>query len=163
MNNEFMNATAPEITPKESSEVMVINRADLAPADITILTEANTQFFCSIPNDGSRESQIKIYNAVNSKGESLADHKNEVLEIVDVACHPITLADPNTGEAVNVLRTILVDKNGKNYDAVSQGIVSSLQKIFAIVGQPSYDPPLKIKVVEQKTSNKFTVNTIELV
>ena len=153
MNNEMNN----------NSEVMVINKADLAPADVSILTQADTQFFCSIPNDGTREAQIKTYNAINNKGDSLDDHKNEILEIVDVACHPVSLLDENTGEVVNALRTILVDKDGKNYDAVSQGIVSSLQKIFAIVGQPSYNPPLKIKVVEQKTRKGFKTNTIELV
>lgn len=148
---------------ENNNEVMVINKADLAPADVNILTEANTQFFCSIPNDGSRASQVKVYNAINNKGDSLDDHKGEVLEIVDVACHPVTLLDENTGEVVNALRVILVDKNGKNYDAVSQGIVSSLQKVFAIVGQPSYNPPLKLKVVEQKTRKGFKTNTIELV
>lgn len=151
------------MTNVENNEVMVINKADLAPADVNILTEANTQFFCSIPNDGSRASQVKVYNAINNKGDSLDDHKGEVLEIVDVACHPVTLLDENTGEVVNALRVILVDKNGKNYDAVSQGIVSSLQKVFAIVGQPSYNPPLKLKVVEQKTRKGFKTNTIELV
>lgn len=151
------------MTNTENNEVMVINKADLAPADVNILTEANTQFFCSIPNDGSRASQVKVYNAINNKGDSLDDHKGEVLEIVDVACHPVTLLDENTGEVVNALRVILVDKNGKNYDAVSQGIVSSLQKVFAIVGQPSYNPPLKLKVVEQKTRKGFKTNTIELV
>lgn len=149
--------------PAENNEVMIINKADLAPADVSILTDSNTQFFCSIPNDGTRASQVKVYNAINNKGDSLDDHKGETLEIVDVACHPVTLLDENTGEVVNALRVILVDKNGKNYDAVSQGIVSSLQKVFAIVGQPSYDPPLKLKVVEQKTRKGFKTNTIELV
>lgn len=151
------------MTNIENNEVMVVSREDLAPADASILTEASTNFYCSIVNDGSREAKIKTYNAINIKGESLDDHKGEVLEIVDVAGHPVSLLDENTGEVVNAFRTILIDKNGKNYDAVSQGIVSSLQKIFAIVGEPTYNPPLKIKVVEQKTRKGFKTNTIELV
>ena len=98
------------------------------------------------------------------KGESLDDHKGEILEIVNVAAHPVSLVDENSSEVVDTLRIVLVDKNGVNYDAVSQGIASSIQKIFGIVGMPPWTgEPLKIKVVEQKTRKGFKTNTIELV
>ena len=127
------------------------------------LMNANQAFFSSIKNDGSRESQIKIYNAVNKAEEKIDDHKNKEFNLVDVVAHPITLVDENTGEAVDALRTVLIMDDGMSYEAVSQGIVSSLTKLFAIVGQPTYEPPLKIKVVEQKTRKGFKTNTIELV
>ena len=149
----------------ENKEIMTVNREDIAPAfQIDMLTNATNSFLCSIPNDGSRKAAIAIYNAVNNKGESLDDHKGEVLEIVNFAAHPVTLTDENTGEVVEALRVVLVDKKGINYDAVSQGIASSLQKIIAIVGMAPWDvEPLKIKVVEQKTRKGFKTNTIELV
>ena len=149
----------------ENNEVMVVNREDIATAfQLDMLTNATSSFLCSIPNDGSRKSAVAIYNAVNNKGESLDDHKGEVLEIVNFAAHPVSLPDENTGEIVEALRVILIDKKGTNYDAVSQGIASSLQKIIAIVGMaPWTDEPLKIKVVEQKTRKGFKTNTIELV
>lgn len=148
----------------ENTELMTVNKADLAaPSMVDMLTNPTGNFFCSIPSDGTRASAVKIYNAINSKGESLDDHKNEVLEIVNVAAHPVELVDENTGELVQTLRTVLIDKDGKNYDAVSQGVASSLQKIFAIVGPAPFTPPLKIKVVEQKTRKGYKTNTIELV
>ena len=141
------------------------NREDVAPAALMDgFTNPTGQFYCSIQNDGSRRAAINIYNAVNSKGESLDDHKGEVLEIVNVAAHPVRLVDENTGELVDALRTVLIDKNGKVFDAVSQGIASSLQKLFGIVGMPPWNgEPLKIKVVEQKTRKGYKTNTIELV
>ena len=149
----------------ENTEIMTVNKADLASTmELDMLTNPAGKFFCSIQNDGTRKSAIAIYNAVNSKGESLDDHKGEVLEIVDVAAHPVTLVDENTGEVVEALRTIVIDKKGVVYDAVSQGIASSLSKIFGIVGMPPWSAePLKIKVVEQKTRKGFKTNTIELV
>lgn len=149
----------------ENKEIMTVNREDIAaPAQLDMLTNPGNSFFCSIPNDGSRKSAIAIYNAINNKGDSLDDHKGEVIEVVNVAAHPVTLADENTGELVEALRVVLIDKNGKNYDAVSQGIASSLQKIFGIVGMPPWNTePLRIKVVEQKTRKGFKTNTIELV
>ena len=149
----------------ENKEIMTVNREDLAaPAQLDLLTNPGNSFFCSIPNDGTRKSAVAIYNAINNKGESLDDHKGEIIEAVNVAAHPVTLTDENTGEIVEALRVVIIDKNGKNYDAVSQGIASSLQKIFGIVGMPPWnDEPLKIKVVEQKTRKGFKTNTIELV
>lgn len=148
----------------ENTEIMTVNREDIAaPNMVDILTNPTGSFFCSIPNDGTRESAVKIYNAINNKGESLDDHKGEVIEVVNVAAHPVSLTDENTGEVVEALRMVIIDKNGKNYDAVSQGIASSFQKIFSIVGPAPYTPPLKIKVVEQKTRKGYKTNTIELV
>lgn len=149
----------------ENKELMTINREDIAPAfQLDQLLNANSSFLCSIPNNGSRAAAIAIYNAVNNKGESLDDNKGKVLEIVNYAAHPVSLVDENTGELVEALRIVLVDKNGVNYDAVSQGIASSLQKIIAIVGAAPWDnEPLKMKVVEQKTRKGFKTNTIELV
>lgn len=148
----------------ENKEIMTIDRAEIAmPNMVDMLTNPEGSFFCSIKDDGSRESKIAIYNAINNKGDSLDDHKGEVLEITDVAAHPVSLVDENTGEVVDALRMVVIDKEGKNYDAVSQGIASSFQKIFAIVGPAPFNPPLKIKVVEQKTRKGFKTNTIELV
>ena len=147
-----------------NNEIMTINREDIAiPSQLDSLTNPGNSFYCSIPNDGTRAAQVKIYNAVNNKGDALDDHKGEVLGIVDIAAHPVSIVDENTGEVVEALRVVMIDKNGKNYDAVSQGIASSLNKIFSIVGQPSYNPPLRLKVVEQKTRKGFKTNTIELV
>ena len=163
MKNENVNVEVVE-NEEAAADLMVINKADIAATDqLAALNDPTASFFCSIPNDGSRAAQIKIYNAINSKGDSLDDHKGEVLEIVDIAAHPVELVDENTGELVQGLRVVMVDKDGKNYDAVSRGIVSSLEKIFAIVGKPSYDPPLRLVVVEQKTRKGFKTNTLELV
>ena len=115
------------------------------------------KFYCSIVNDGSRKTAVAIFNAVNNANESLSDHIGEVLEVVNVVAHPVTLADEETGEIVEALRTVLIDKNGKTYDAVSQGIASALSKIFSIVGTPEggawEKEPVKMKIKQVKTRN----------
>lgn len=152
-----------------SNEVMTVTREDLATMDLVEqLRNPGESFFCSIKDDGKRASRIAIYNAINSADEALADHINEVLEIVDVVAHPVTLTNEETGEIVNALRTILVDKSGKTYTAVSQGITNSLSRIFNIIGSPEggawHSEPVKMKVKQIKTSNGTNkVNTIELV
>lgn len=125
-------------------------------------------FYCSIPNNGDRKSKIAIFNAVNGADEQIADHIGEVLEIVNVVAHPVELVDEVTGEAVHCLRTVLIDKTGKSYVAVSQGIASALSKVFSIVGSPDggawEKEPVKMKIKQVKTRNgNNKVNTIELV
>lgn len=143
--------------------------SDVAKVDLVEqLKNPTGHFYCSIKNDGTRKSAIAIFNAVNGADEQVADHIGEVLEIVNVVAHPISLPDEETGEIIEALRTVLIDKNGKSYVAVSQGITSALSRIFSIVGMPDggawEKEPVKMKIKQVKTRNgNNKVNTIELV
>ena len=156
-----------EKTNTTNNEVALTN--DVATVDlIEELKNPNGAFYCSIINDGTRKSAITIYNAINAADERVADHIGETLEIVNVVAHPITLPDEETGEVIKCLRTVLLDKNGKSYTAVSQGITSALSRIFSLVGTPDNGAwekePVKMKIKQVKTRNgNNKVNTIELV
>lgn len=148
----------------ENEVAVVENVADLTPHTIDELTNVESSFFCSIKDDGTRASKIKIYNALNTQGEQLSDHINEELEIVDISAHTIKVVDNSTGELTQTLRTVLIAKDGTTYQAVSSGVISSLQKIFAIVGFPTWiDEPVIVKPVNVKTNNGYKVLTLELV
>ena len=154
---------------ENKNEVMVTGVNDVARVDlIEELKNPTGKFYCSIENDGTRKSAISIYNAVNGADEQVADHIGETLEVINVVAHPVTLTDEDTGEIFEALRTVLIDKNGKSYVAVSQGITSALSKIFSIVGSPDggawEKEPVKMKIKQVKTRNgNNKVNTIELV
>lgn len=143
----------------------VINRGDIAGVDIMeSLKNPTTNFLCTIEDDGTRKSKVAIYNAINSSDTALNDMVGKPLEIVDVVAHPITITDEETGEIIETVRTVLIDKNGKCYHAVSAGILNSLQKIFSIIGMPSWkDEPVKMEVKQVKTRNgNNKVNTLVL-
>ena len=141
---------------------------DVASIDlIEQLKNPNGQFYCSIKNDGTRKSQIAIFNALQGD-DDVASHIGEILEIVNVVAHPATAVDEETGEVKQYLRTVLIDKNGKGYTAGSVGITSALSRIFSIVGMPDNSAwekePVKMKIKQIKTKNgQNKVNTIELV
>lgn len=110
-----------------------------------------------------RASKIKLYNAISDSENALDDHKGEVLEITDMVAHPIELEDEVTKEMVQAMRVVLLDKKGTGYHAVSSGVVSSMQRIIAIVGQgPWTDEPLQIVPVEKKTRKGFKTLTLKL-
>lgn len=161
MKNQNIENT--EVATVDNGVVAVENNGDIATYTIDDLTNVNSSFFCSIQDDGTRESKVKIYNALNTQGEQLSDHLNEELKIVDVSAHTINVMD-KTGELSQTLRTVLIAEDGTTYQAVSGGVISSLQKIFAIVGFPSWkDEPVVLKPVNVKTNNGFKVLTLELV
>lgn len=121
--------------------------------------------FSSIVDDGTIETKVKIFNAINTPINHLSDFIGETIEVVDVIAHPVELVDETTGELVQAVRTILIDKDGVSYDAVSQGVASALGKIFQLIGKPPWtEIPLKMKIKQVKTRNgNNKVNTIELV
>ena len=145
------------------NEVSVVNTNDVAVCKINGLTESTNSFFSSIIDDGSRKSKVAIYNAINKADEKLDDHKNEVLNIKDVVAHIVNLVDEETGVVNECTRIVLIDDKGKGYESISLGIYSSLQKIFAVVGQPTWEEPLKVKCIEQRTRKGFKTLTLELV
>lgn len=144
-----------------TNEVMV--REDFAPTTmLDSLMNPENNFFCSIEDDGSKKSKIAIYNAINSAEKSIADMIGKTIEIADVVAHPITITDEQTGEIVETLRTVIIDKNGVAYQAVSGGINNSLQKLFSIFGMPSWKKdPVKVEVKQVATRNGVNkVNTL---
>ena len=158
------NIESAEVATVENGVVAVENTGDIASFTIDDLTNVNASFFCSIEDDGTRESKVKIYNALNTQGEQLSDHINEELKIVDVSAHTINVVDKATGELSQTLRTVLIAEDGTTYQAVSGGVISSLQKIFAIVGFPTWkDEPVILKPINVKTNNGYKVLTLELV
>lgn len=132
----------------------------------TNITEAFTNtasvFFSSIVDDGSRGSKVKIYNAMQD-AVSLADYEKEVIEVTDILAHTIELEDEQSGELVKTTRVVLVGTDGTAYAAISKGIMSSVQKIVAIVGQAPWEPAIKVMPISKKTRNGFKTLTLSMV
>ncbi|PED82304.1 hypothetical protein CON65_12530 [Bacillus pseudomycoides] len=159
---EQLNTEVNEIAVVEEQ----VNTNDIVTVDKVspAIFEANGAkdvFFSSIQSK-DRKSAIKVYNAINSSENPLADHRGEVLHITDMVAHAITLEDEITKENVDALRVVLVAKDGKAYHAISQGVVSSIQKIISIVGPAPWSEPLEIVPIEVKTRKGFKTLTLQL-
>ena len=146
----------------------VVVKEDVAGTDLLEqLNNPNESFYCSIQDDGTRKSKVAIYNAIQTPDGKIADHINQVLEVVNVVAHPVTLTDEETGELFTALRTVLVTKDGKSYEAVSGGIANAISRIMSIVGPPTdgawEKEPVKMKIKQVQTKGNNKINTIELV
>lgn len=146
INQNVINAEEVEVNQDLETGIVSVGLGSL-------MNSGNADMYCSLKAE-SFESKASIYNALNSPDAKISECINMVLEIRDVIAHEVQLVDQNTGEFTNCLRTILVDKDGKTYQAVSVGVANSLNRIFQIFGEPStWTKPLKLKPVQKVTNN----------
>ena len=162
MTNKTENVEVVGQEQVSNTEVMDIAKADQLSPSMFNDDNQSDNFFSSIVNDGSRESQVAMYSAINDAEQSLSDHLGEVLEIEHMVAHTIELEDEMTKEMQQAMRVVLVTSDGQGYHSVSQGVVSSIQKLIATVGQAPWTPPLKVVPVEKKTRKGFKTLTLKL-
>lgn len=118
--------------------------------------------YCSMTAE-TKEDKIKLYNAVNNTEDTVAKHINEVIEIKDIYCEMTEITDKETGEITLLPRTVLIDSEGKGYNAVAKGVFNSVKQILALFGDPKgWTEPLKVKV-RQKATAKGNTNYLEIV
>lgn len=109
-------------------------------------------FFSTIVNDGSRESSIKMYNAVNDAEFQVSECLGQELSITDMVAHPLEILDTETGELKKLVRVVLIDEEGNGYHSMANGVIESMKRIIAIVGQGPWQPALKVVPTEKKTN-----------
>lgn len=163
MNNEKMTMETVEKTALVNTTTGEIVTEPVASVDVMeLLQNPSANFFTSLKAE-TRKDKIKLYNAINKEDHKLGDMINTVIEVVDVVAHEVVLEDEN-GVPRKCVRMILVDSEGNTYSSVAEGIISSMTKIFAIVGMPSWaDEPVRMKCVSVTTRKGFKTNVLELV
>lgn len=160
--NENINVNAEFDAEPDRNPVAEFDRNDLATVGMMAnLQNSKTALFSTIPNDGSRENAVAIYNAVNGEGENLTDHLNEIIEVENIVAFPVKFTDDD-GEILETLRLSLVTPSGECYSTVSSGVFSSLEKIIGIVGTAPWTPALKVKAVEIKTRKGYKTVVLKL-
>lgn len=112
-------------------------------ADLTTATSS----YCSMVAD-TPEEKVTLFNAMNNPDERIADHINETIAVKDLFCEVVQCANQETGEVSVCPRIVLIDDKGKSYASVSLGIYSAMKKLMSIYGQPTWDKPIKVKVMQ---------------
>ena len=99
--------------------------------NINTINAANVgTMICSIkPNPNDRATSAKIYAAMNDPEFKLADFINKKIEITDYLIEIVDIANEETGEVSTVPRVVLIDKDGKSYQATSYGIANSVRNL----------------------------------
>lgn len=93
-----------------------------------------------------------FYNAVSQPDVALKECVNIPIAMTHVSIEVCEVRSEQNGDVV-APRIVIMDKDGKSYQAVSVGVYQSLKRIFALFGTPdTWSEPLT--VVPMLTSTK---------
>lgn len=124
------------------------------------LSAEQTSMFCSIQG-GTHESKVAVFNASNNPDHKVGDYINKVIVVKDVLAELIEVTNEETGEAELAPRVVLIDMDGKSYQAVSKGIFNALKKAIAIFGAPTWDEGLSC-LIKQVSVGKGSMLTFDV-
>ena len=119
-----------------------------------------TSMFCSIQG-GTIEAKKAVFNASNNPDHKVGDYINKVIVVKDVLAELIEVKNEETGEMEVTPRVVLIDVDGKSYQAVSKDIFNALKKAIAIFGSPTWEDGLPI-LVKQVSVGKGTMLTFDV-
>ena len=161
---------------------MAINKTADVPEIISAEIDVRTEGFDSdvlkrrllSMNDGSAvvssfqtdnfETKAKVAQAVTN-AEPLADHLGKELTLRNYVGQVIELPDEETGVLRAVPRIILLCDEGQFY-AISSGILSALENLTGVLGEPHSWPigaRVIVEAVQERTRAKRNVFTLKLV
>ena len=107
--------------------------------------------WCSINADGDRDKAKKIYNALNNPDERVANMINKKILLTDVLIEIRDIVDEETGIIEQVPRVVLIDADGKSYQATSVGMFNAIVNLINAFGEPTWAEPLEVEVKQVPT------------
>lgn len=136
------------------AEQVAIEKVNIAQE----LSANATSVYCSIQG-GDRKTKAMVYNAANNPEHKVADFINKVINVKDVLVEMIVIENEETGQPDEAPRVVLIDDEGKAYQAVSAGMFNAIKNAIQIFGEPTWDEPLPmlIKQVSVKNGSMLTV------
>lgn len=112
---------------------------------------------------GSIDEKLAVAEALDGTNRNLSECVGDEILIAHILAHTVHKSDKQTGEIVPLTRTVLIDPEGTMFEAKSAGIVKSLRKLMFVYGAPPWNPPIRVKVKEIKTSDTNKMLHLEIV
>lgn len=139
-----------------SEEIIAISEVDVADGiracDVRELEGTKLAAFCSVKAETMAEKAL-VFNAANNPQHKVNDFINKKIMLKDVYAETLELCNAETGEYEKAPRIVLIDVNGEAYECVSVGMFSSLKKLIATFGEPTWDEPIPVVVKQEKVKN----------
>lgn len=147
--------------PEQVNQLATRNRFADEGFDLTVdMTSAQTAFCSMIAT--TADEKAKLFNAMNNPDARLADCINMTIKARDLFVEIVECTNQETGEVTRAPRIVIIDEQGKGYQAVSVGIFSALKKIIQVYGQPTWETPVKMQVKQVTKGNRkmLTLNVM---
>lgn len=139
-----------------SNEIMAVSEADVTADirsyDVRELEGGKLAAYCSVRAETMAEKAL-VFNAANNPQHKVNDFINKLIMLKDVYAETLELVNQETGEYEKAPRIVLIDENGEAYECVSVGMFSSLKKLIATFGEPTWNESIPVIVKQEKVKN----------
>ena len=109
--------------------------------------------FTSLKNETNEEKQI-LYKAMSNPDKRLGDCINTVIHAKDLFMEQVEMTNEETGEIQVCPRIVIVDKDGVSYQSVSFGVFNALKRVIQVFGNPTWEQPIPLKVIQVTRKEK---------
>lgn len=133
-----------------------------ALAMVSATAENVGQTVCSITPTGNRKEDARIFSALNNPEYRIANFINKKIAVTDVLVEIRELLNEESGEIETAPRVVLIDADGKAYQAVSKGIFNAVKNAYQVFGAAPWEPALEIEI-KQVAVGKGSMLTFDVV
>ena len=133
-----------------------------ALAMVSATAENVGQTVCSIVPTGNRKEDARIFSALNNPEYRIANFINKTIKVTDVLVEIRELLNEESGEIETAPRVVLIDADGKAYQAVSKGIFNAVKNAYQVFGPAPWNPALEIEI-KQVAVGKGSMLTFDVV
>lgn len=111
--------------------------------------------------DGDANRQWELSSLATS-GDSISsdDSVGTEIDVKYIYMHGVTIQGQESGEVVDVVRTVLIDEKNNSYVFVSAGVALDAFKMLRIFGKKPFVPAKRVKVVSKTTARKRKILTL---
>lgn len=136
----------------DNNAIQLANAEAVAAISTIVSAEAGATY-TSIVNDGTRESASKFYAAMNNPEFRVSDFINKTIPVQDVLIEIRDIVNEDTGEIDRVPRVVLIDPDGRGYQATSKGMYNVVKNASIAFGSAPWTPPLEFTIKQRPTKN----------
>lgn len=147
-NMEKQPETVPAVLQTDDDNMdaeLLLSSGRFEHFNIQAEVKASSSAYCSMVA-ADNKARVTLYNACNQP-EKLSEHINETIDVLHVYIEIIAITNKLTEKIDKAPRIVLIDVNGKGYQAVSLGIYNAVMQMIHIFGEPdTWSGPHKVKV-----------------
>lgn len=145
-------ASAPVPVADDNTMELALSSDRFGRMDIAADLTTGKSAYCTM-QAADNKSKVTLYNACTNPAK-ISDMINKRIKVLHIYAEIIQVMSEQTGEMVNVPRVILIDEQGKGYQAVSIGIYNAIQRMIALFGNPAdWDKPHTVEVQNVSLAN----------
>lgn len=128
----------------------------------TIEAQLQIDHLPSVNNfDGDKVNQWRLTSLACGGGcRDFAAMDGKPIDLKYYYCHQIEIVRQESGEIINPIRCVLIDKGGNAYGFVSEYIARELDTIIEIFGPGPYTEPMSIIVKQVNTRKGNRIYTV---